>query len=801
MFHSFAVDFLLFFSLCIICVSLLPVFDNIISKEGECNMQKKSKIILLLLVWNLIHVALIFSQDKILTGAIKGKLVDFETKKPLAYGNVTILNTVLGAASDSTGEFKIENVPVGNYIVQFDFIGYETLTKTDIIVRSKRITFVNAELHQTALEMEKIKVTTGYFRAADDKPISTVDFSYEEIRRAPGSAGDVSRILMSLPAVAKVNDQSNNLIVRGGNPFENSFFIDNIEIPNINHFPHQGGSGGPIGMLNVDFIQDVNFYTGGFSAIYGDKLSSVMDITFREGNRTEFDGQLDLNFSGFGGIAEGPFFSNRGSWLLSARRSYLDFVVNIFDAGTSVAPVYGDVQGKVVLDLNPDQQLILLDVFADDHNAPDRKNAEENFMTHYGNQDLYQNTIGMNWRSLWKAGYSNSSFALTTNRYDEDWYETSTGKYDIKNRSKEKCYKFRNVNCFSFNKKNTIEFGVEAKYVTEHSNNWYAATTNTLGDTVESLLINKNIKANKQAVFASYLVHPFNRLTAILGLRSDYFSYNKHVTFSPRLVLTYQLSSLTAINGSVGIFRQNLPLLLLGQHEGNKRLKDPSAIHYILGINYLITENTRLTVEVYRKDYQNFPVDPIQPSLFIIDENFFDHYANLFDKGKALSQGIEMMVQKKLAKDFYGLASVAYFKSRYRGLDRIWRDRNFDNRMIFSFEGGYKPNRQWEFSMRWIYAGGVPYTPYDVDKSIEYHRAIYDGSRINKVRYPDYHSLNIRFDRRFHFSGSNLVFYLSIWNAYNRKNIANIFWNDLKQRQDEVYQWMLLPILGLEYEF
>ncbi len=159
------------------------------------------------------------------------------------------------------------------------------------------------------------------------------------------------------------------------------------------------------------------------------------------------------------------------------------------------------------------------------------------------------------------------------------------------------------------------------------------------------------------------------------------------------------------------------------------------------------------------------------------------------------------MIQKKLAENFYGLVSASYFRSRYKGIDGIWRDRDFDNRVTFSIEGGYKPNNKWEFSTRWIYAGGVPYTPFDIEKSKQNNRVVYDENKINEDRYPDYHSMNIRFDRRFNFSKSNIVFYLSVWNTYNRKNIANYFWNDKEQKQDEVYQWGLLPIFGVEYEF
>ena len=160
-----------------------------------------------------------------------------------------------------------------------------------------------------------------------------------------------------------------------------------------------------------------------------------------------------------------------------------------------------------------------------------------------------------------------------------------------------------------------------------------------------------------------------------------------------------------------------------------------------------------------------------------------------------------MLIQKKLAQNFYGLASASYFKSEYRDAGGNWKERVFDNRYIMSLEGGYKPNTKWEFSLRWIFAGGPPYTPLDIEASRAINRAVLDDRRINDARYPDYHSLNIRFDRRLHFSGSNLVFYLSVWNAYNRKNVASYFWNEMEQKQDIVYQWSLLPIMGFEYEF
>jgi hypothetical protein len=286
----------------------------------------------------------------------------------------------------------------------------------------------------------------------------------------------------------------------------------------------------------------------------------------------------------------------------------------------------------------------------------------------------------------------------------------------------------------------------------------------------------------------------------------DYGSLNQKIHFSPRLALSYQMSNRTTFNASTGLFYQNLPSVFLSQNSQHRDLNDPAAIHYILGMNHLLTENTRLSVEVYQKNYSHFPIDPEQPALFLIDElfyryGFFFNHERLVDTGKARARGIELMIQKKLAEDFYGLISTAYFQTQYRDQNGSWRNRVFDNRFIFSMEGGYKPNRNWEFSLRWIYAGGAPYTPFNIDASQMLHRAVLDENRINQARYPDYHSLNLRFDRRFHFHTTNLIFYFSAWNAYNRKNVATFFWNEKKNHSDTIYQWNLLPIIGLEYEF
>jgi hypothetical protein len=752
------------------------------------------------------------ADDAMPSGNIKGRILDLETKEPLVGVNIEVLNSDFGAATDTDGYYVIPALAVGNYNLRISYLGYEPIFKTDIIVRPDRTTFLNSELRESVIEMEAISVSAGYFSNTSDQPLSVTNFSSEEIRRAPGSAGDVSRIIYGLPSVAKVNDTKNSLIVRGGSALENSFYVDNIEITNINHFPEQGSSGGPIGMINVDLIKDVNFYTGGFNAVYGDRLSSVMDLRFREGDRDQFHAQLDLGLGGFGGVAEGPFSNQKGSWLIAARRSYLDLIVDAIGQTTSSVPQYSDIQAKMVYDLAPDHRLTAIGVMGLDEISVGADNAVDQELNMYNDLSILQNTIGLDWRSLWgEDGYSNTAVSHSITKYDftlketRHFADTGSEKIILDQASSEQEIRLRNSNHYNLNRIFKLNFGLEFKYLLADFNNNYGPYYDVLGNPTPALSVTGKTRAIKLHGFFGFNWKPLPRLTLRPGIRLGHFTYNDNTHLSPRLSASYQLLEKTTLNFSSGIYYQNLPLVLLAQNEENKNIKDPRARHLILGISHLLTDNTQLTVEVYEKEYRDMPFDPAQPEMFLIDEVYhtglFLPHGPLQDGGKAYSKGIEIMVQKKLAESIYGMVSTSLFRSRFLDQTGHLRDRVYDNRITLNVEGGYKPNNKWEFSMRWIYAGGAPYTPLDEEASADARRGIYDANQINASRLPDYHSLNLRVDRRFFFSQSNIVLYLSVWNAYGRENISGYSWNEISNKKEPNTQWRTLPILGVEYEF
>jgi hypothetical protein len=784
-------------------------------KQNTEEMMKFSKFIYSTIICAILmsaYMSTLQAEETIPTGNLKGKILDGETKEPLVAVNIEILNTINGAATDMDGFYFIPGLPVGNYSIKLSYLGYEPQVLTDLIIRPGRTTFMNTELRKSVIELEAVTVSAGYFSNLSDQPLSLTNFSAEEIRRAPGSAGDVSRIIYGLPSVAKVNDTKNSLIVRGGSALENSFYVDNVEITNINHFPEQGSSGGPIGIINVDLIKDVNFYTGGFDASYGDRLSSVMELRFREGDRDRFNAQLDLGLGGFGGVAEGPWPNHKGTWLVAARRSYLDLIVGAIGETPSSVPQYSDVQTKMTYDLSPYHQLTAIGVMGQDQIAIKPEDAVEQKLNMYNDLTILQNTFGLDWQYIWgKAGYSNTSVSHSITQYDfalnETRYYAETGgeKVLLDQSSSEQEFRLRNVNHYRLNRILKLNFGFETKYLAADFNNYFGPYYDALGNATPELSVIGKTNAVKLHGFLGLNWRPFSRFTLIPALRLGHFSYNSNTHLSPRLSASYQLTEKTAVNFSAGIYYQNLPLVLLAQNEENKNITDPRSRHLVVGMSHLITENTQLTVEVYDKKYTDMPLDPTQPELFLIDEVYYTGlflpHGSLSDGGQATARGIELMLQKKLAESIYGMVSTSFFRSRYTDANGILRNRVYDNRLTFNVEGGYKPNNKWEFSLRWIYAGGAPFTPLDERASAEAKRGIYDANQINNARLPDYHSLNLRLDRRFFFSNSNIVLYFSVWNAYGRENISGYSWNEIDNKKESNTQWSTLPLLGIEYEF
>ena len=746
------------------------------------------------------------AQEAERVGSVRGRVVDAVTGQPLQGASVVVLGPALTAVAGVDGRFAVVDVPPGLHRLQVTSAGRQPAILHDVAVRPARVTSVAVRLDEARPRVrEFVGVTPDYFSAAEEESVSTVSFAFEEIRRSPGAAGDVSRVLRALPGVGTATDTRNDLIVRGGSPAENLIIVDNIEIPNINHFPAQGASGGVIGLLNTDLIADVTFSSGGFPAEHGDRLSSVTVIHQREGNREEFDGEISMGMAGAGFLFEGPVGGGRGAWVLSARRSFLELLSGLGgNVGTAGAvPRYSDVQGRATWDAGPAHRLRMLGLAgfdAIDLAPEDRQDSD-------AVSRARQAVGGLDWRWLWSgAGYAETSVAQSRADYRVHVTESDDGGSRVlfDNESGEREVVLRSRWRWRPRAGTALGWGVTARRLFGDFEVFSRPDRTPVGTRGEPIDVHASLAGNKAGVWTSAEQSLGARLTATLGGRFDYFTLNGRGAWSPRFGLAWVLDPRTTLTAAAGVYRQTLPAWLLVQHPDNRRLPGQRADHYVVGARRRLTPSTLLSVEAYRKDYSGLPFDPDDPTALVVDR-FADFRTpapgRLAGGGRARSHGVEVMVRKKLARKVYGLASYAWARSRYTDLGGTARDRMFDHRHVASVVLGFRPGDRFEFSGRWRYAGGRPYSPFDPVLSAQAGAGVVRRERVNTERLAAYHRLDMRFDHRRHFRRVTLVSFFSVLNAYNRRNVFRHYWDADAEAPRRLRQWGLLPVGGLELEF
>lgn len=748
--------------------------------------------------------SLIAQNDK---GIISGIITDNENKSPLNEAEITIIELNKTSFTDSTGKFIFVDIPYGTYRVKISAPGYEAVVKTDVVVLSARPTEIVTGLTSRSYKTETIEVEAKYFQKKTDENTSNYNLDFEEVRRSPGSVEDVSRMVQVLPGVSPANDQRNDLIVRGGSPSENLTMIDGIEIPNINHYPSQGSSSGPIGMINVKFINDVNFSSGGFSAKHGDKLSSVMDIKFREGQRNRFLSDINLSTAGFGAVLEGPMLSKKGSYLFSFRRSYLNLIRSAIRI--SAVPNYWDFNLKTVYDINKKNKLEFIGIAGLDKIKFEGDAAEVSDENPYGNTkgNQEQFTVGFNLRTLFKKGYLQTTLANSSNYYYYILNDIKNNEVRFDYSSYESDFNLNTEILYQLSSNSNITIGVGGRYIKFKNVLYVRADTTAFGDPLPELDVNIKSDFKKASAFAQYSLKLFNdKVVFNTGLRYDYFSgiNDKHI-ISPRAGLSIKLTPVTTLNLSTGIYTQAPEYLWVTSDPKNNNLKYIKSFHYVAGIEHLFAEDLRLIVEAYYKKYDNYPVSVYIPTLILVNggtENGPNFVGEASSDGYGYVKGIDFSLHKKLTgSGFYGMLNYSLSKSEFTALKGGPKPGSFDYRHNLTVIAGYQLSNDWLIGIKYRYTTGRPYTPFDVQKSIIAGRGIYQTDKFNEARYKDYNRLDIRVDKKWNFSKVSIVAYVEMQNVFNTTNVYNYFWNEYKNEMGTIYQWAFLPVGGFSIQF
>jgi outer membrane receptor protein involved in Fe transport len=817
-------------------------------------------------------------------GDITGFVIDAKTQEPLPAVNIQVVEQpTFGAVTDASGNFNIKGIEVGTYSLKATLVGYEAIILTNIVVSTGRSTKVSIKLNEQAVQVGGVTVNATYFSRNNElSPLSVNNYDRAEVKRQPGSVQDVQRVVQNLPGVASSNDNVNELIVRGGSPSENLTVMESMEIPSINHYPNEFNSSGPINMVNIDLVDDVQFSAGGFPVQYGDKMSSVMDITIREGDREKgFASNTGFNMAGVGTLMEGRLADGKGSWIFSARKSFLEVIdklIGMSAISLTAIPKYWDMQTKLVYDLSPTQKITMNGIYGDSRiyikGDPKEKNTKfkgDTIFSSLQNIDVHnkQYAAGISLKSLWgKEGYSNLTLYAVGNQYNLDVVENYTQRaYD----------QFGNVSSYNIrNSRNVLNsHNDEAFYALKYdifyqihpqhelmagaqiqtANHWSGLTTFLADTTYYDINGNRTpdptelrispsgnipigIKfgdASKSYAYVSDKYRIVPRLHLTLGLRYDYFTYSKQGQFSPRGSIAYELLPTTTISLAAGEYWQTQPFPNYSDTRNigyNKLLPNARAQHVVLGLQHIMDDGVKLSLEAYYKKFSNILVEK-QFIYSIVDSLWRD---SLMAVGHRQSYGIEFLLQKKQVTNYYGTISISLSKT-IEDDPRIGKEGSnypsqFDYPVIVNLVGGkiVKGVRSWldnqpffikypshilpfsdemEISFRYRYQTGGPFTPLKFDPRRHFREGgmhwsngmwSYDRNRVNGERYPDYSRLDIQWISRFYMQNWNINVYIELMNVLDRKNVFYYEYSSDGTRE-AVYQFTFFPVGGIEIEF
>lgn len=766
------------------------------------------------------------AQDTTGAGSLAGVVLDADGN---AVGGLRVC--VLGlnrcATADAKGEYRISDLRAGEYKLELTPPGRPPVQSETVEVRAGLESRVEFSLPALDAVTQSVTVSESVFLAPEEIKNSGFLVQSREIWKAAGALQDVARYVQTLPGVAiGSNDFRNDIIVRGGSPLENLFIVDNIEIPNINAFANFASAGGTVSLLDANLIQDVTFLTGGYPAPFINRTSSVLQIAQREGNRREYGGQATVGFAGAGGVLEGPIKKEKGSFVSSFRRSFLDLVTD--DIGFGGVPVLYTLNNKITYDLTPRDRLWLANISGWDEIRLGRRREGENDKE-VNNFDInyagWRAATGFNWQRLFGDrgvglfGLTHSEAKVGSLVRDlvrngpippgvdfDDLIRRSPIVYQDDSREGETTLKYDYTGFLPMLDK--LQIGgswkvFNLRYRTDSpfgNNNPFSP----VGD-VNPFFLRQNYRAYQTGAYVQTTRSLTRRLNLTLGGRFDNYSILDSTRFSPRAGLSLRLTDRLSWRASYGQYYQQPFFLFISAFPQNAGLIPFRADHYVTGFSFVASPTLRMTLEGYWKEYKDYPVSSqfVQLSLANVGDTFAvrDILFPMVSAGRGRVAGVEWFLEKKFTDKWFGQTNLAFSRTRHAGLDGVRRPGIFDYPVVFNALGGYRLTPKWEFSLRLSYLSGRPFTPYDLPVSKAQRRGVFDLSRVAGERLPDYFRTDVRVDRIFSVRDKSLIVFAGIQNITNRRNIAGIGWNRNTNAQQFGEQLGIFPVLGLDWRF
>lgn len=738
------------------------------------------KNLLILLPFLLFSSASFAQQAQIL-----GRVFDAKNNEPLAFATVAVVNTNLGTITDEQGHYKIEGLKNGVYNIAASYLGYEKEICYEIRVVQNKSTVLDFGLSENASESKEIVITPALFRNAPETPVSSRSLGAQEIERAPGGGRDISRVVNVLPGVASPAASSrNDLIIRGGSPSENRFYVDGFEVGTINHFTTQGSSGGVWGVLDANMVHQMNVMTGAFPTYAGQALSAVFDIDLKEGNRENTELQINTGIIQSGVNASGALADNI-TYLAGARVA--DF--NLLFSSRPIIPTFYDMVAKLSVDLDAKNRIQGFAIGSLDKmkiNTAISERNDENLHTLESVRKIDQTnyTAGINWRHFWSSGFSKLYVYQTSLTNDILKYQDNDpSKLKIMDyTSQESAFKLRVENTFT---SNGFEYSFGGAFELGHysvNSEHYRVNQNGY----EFIDFNSSMSLKKYAAFASLTKRLFNdRFTVNVGTRIDANDYSKEFSnplaqFSPRVNLSYQLTSSMKASFNSGLYYQNpsYPMMgytVEGELVNQEKLKPIKSLHVIGGLEYLTYFNSSISLEGFYKRYTRYPFS-VSDGISMANKGAgFGVFGSeeILSISKGRSYGVEFLYQQKLLNGFYGILSYTFVKSEFDSGNDQYAPSSWDYGNILNAAIGKRFKNNWELGVKFLFNSGAPYTPYDIDASSKIENwnrrgsGVLNYSQLNSKRAEPFYELDVRVDKKFFFEKWRLTLYVDVRNILN----------------------------------
>lgn len=739
-------------------------------------------------------------------GRLSGTLTDKNSLTPIAGATIRVEGTTLATLSDSLGRFRLVGIPPQTHTIRISSIGYNELRLFNMVVTVGNELNLTLQLEPAATKLAEVTLSSNRktaIAASLETPLSVQKLTTEEIRSNPGGNFDVSRVIQALPGVGgtagSVGGYRNDIIIRGGAPNENVYYLDGIEIPVINHFATQGSAGGPTGMLNVSFLEEVKLSSSSFDARYDNALSSVLQFRQRNGNPNRVQGNVRLSATELATTLEGPL-SSKTTFLASARRSYLQLLFKAIDL--PIRPNYWDFQYKITHRINKKTTLTLLGLGAIDDfsfGAPREATPEKLYILDATPAIQQWNyTVGISLRKQIAGGFWN--LALSRNMFDNtiDKFDGNNTADESKRRTGINSQEIENKLRFDVNK--TIQgikvsYGAVVQYAKSNNNSFLRIRQelrDASGTVIQPAVVSKylsNIDLWRTGAFLQVSKRMAqDRLSISGGLRTDLNSFTEQgddplKTLSARMGISYMLADKWSLNASVGDYYKLPAYTILSYRTNTGNLINRNAdytrsSHFVIGTEFLPAPTTRFTLEGFYKRYDRVPVS-IREGISLSNlGGDFTVVGNepVRTNGKGYSYGFEFFAQQKLSQRFFGTLSYTYFISRFSGSDAKMIASAWDNRHLLSFIGGYKWGKNWELGIKFRYQGGAPFTPFNMMQSqlnyLTLGTGVLDLLQLNSQRLGAFHAGDIRIDKKWNWRKTTFDLFLDITNFYGAKSPA-----------------------------